>query len=150
MAEQKPETFKGKVTWTGGRTWDVQGECDVVVAGGSPIRFGGQTGRWSPEDFYLAGLNSCHLAFLLYITRSKKIHIVSYEAEIEGNLDCHLSKDTMCFTEAVIRPKIVIKKEEDREKLVESLHEAHDLCYIGNSVNAHLKIEPEISVEGGA
>jgi len=141
--------FTGKIKWTGGRTWEVWGESDVMVPGGSPVRFGGKPGYWSPEDFYLASLNTCLLGFFLYIARSKKLQFVSYESEIEGGLDCHIDKDTMCFTEATVRPKVVIKKEDDRAEILESIQEAHDLCYIGNSVCAKLVIEPEITVADG-
>jgi len=140
----KSHRFHCGLKWTGEKSWDVLGESKPVVKGGPPAAFGGSGEEWSPEELFLASINTCHLSsFVAYSTR-KGFEYVSYESGIEGLLE-H-DGTGFRYTKVVIRPKLVVKSEEDIETGVQYIKRAHTICFISNSVNAEVIVEPEITV----
>ena len=131
------------------RTWEVYGEHPdaPAIEGAPPTRFMGKAGRWSPEDFFLAGLNSCQLAYTVYHMKQKRIKMISYDAEISGDLDMDESGEDMQFVEIIIRPKIVVKGEENIETVREVVQISHDQCLVGKSISTTIRVIPEITAE---
>ena len=48
------------------------------------------------------------------------------------------------FTEVILRPEITIAAESSLEKAQELHHQAHDFCFIANSVNFPILCQPSI------
>ena len=51
------------------------------------------------------------------------------------------------FTEVTLHPRVVISREADVEKAEALHHQAHDLCFIANSVNFPVRTEAKTTVE---
>lgn len=84
----------------------------------------------------MALLSSCHMLWFLALARAEKIGVESYEDEAEGTMD------GTRFTRVVLRPRVSFESEIDAER-VESLHRrAHERCFISNSVNFPVEVEP--------
>jgi organic hydroperoxide reductase OsmC/OhrA len=49
------------------------------------------------------------------------------------------------FVEVMLRPKVVISTESDRERAMALHSEAHRKCFIANSVNFPVRHEPAVS-----
>jgi len=143
----KSHVFRTSARWTGERTWEMAGQADQAIAGGPPKQLGGEGDGWSPEDLLLASVNSCHLATFLGYCRRKGLEFISYESEIEGLLEHNGT--TFVFTKITVRPRVVVKSEEDIETARQYLHRAHELCYMSNSVKAEVVVEPEVVAEQG-
>lgn len=48
------------------------------------------------------------------------------------------------FTEVVLHPKVLIENMEQSELAAELHHKAHQFCFMANSVNFEVAIQPEI------
>lgn len=141
----KTHTFTTGTEWTGEKSWKVTSEDCHDIEGGPPAQFGGSTGNWSPEELMLTSINTCHLSSFVAYSKRKRFEFVSYSSEIEGILE--YNDGAFRFTKMIIRPKVVVKTEEDIETARQYLNRAHELCFMGHSVNAEVIVEPEITVE---
>jgi len=139
----KTHTFVNGLEWTGGDSWKILNKSCHEIKGGPPLAFGGSDENWSPEDLLLASVNTCHISSFIGYTKRKRFEFISYTSEIEGLLEYDSGK--FRYTKMVIRPKLVVKSEEDIETARAYINRAHDLCFMGHSVNAEVTVEPEIT-----
>jgi organic hydroperoxide reductase OsmC/OhrA len=75
------------------------------------------------------------MLWFLALARAEKIRIAAYEDEAEGTLD------GTRFIRVVLRPRVVFDREVDAEKVDSLHHQAHERCFISNSVNCLVEVE---------
>jgi organic hydroperoxide reductase OsmC/OhrA len=156
MAET--HSYHAKLTWTGvakGPMADVKSfsrDVRIEVPGKPPIEgsadphFLGDASRHNPEDLLVVSLSACHALSYLWACAQAKIRVISYEDEASGSMT--IKDRRMRFVEVVLRPKVVIAADSDLAK-AEALHEnAHDLCFIANSVNFPVRHEAVVTKAG--
>ena len=140
----KSHAFKIKTKWDSGRKWQILLDDTEPIEGGSPVVFGGDVGRWAPEQLMIASIDSCHLASFVALCKHKDFEFVSYESENEGILE-H-DGEVFRFTKMTMRPKVGVKSEDEIERAKELVHKAHKGCFMSNTVNSEVTIEPEAFV----
>jgi len=128
------------VRWTGEKkgALAVSGKPPVEVA--TPPEFKGHEGIWSPEDLYVAAVNSCIMTTFLAFAGREGLAFEEYGSEAEGLLEFVEGKFT--FTKIVVRPRIVLRPGEDRAKAEEILHKADRNCLVSNSIRTEVTLEP--------
>lgn len=146
--------YQLSTTWTGvnkGKTTDASGaysreftvKCEgrPDVVGSADVPFKGDPTLYNPELLLLSALSSCHMLSYLYLCAVKNIHIVSYVDDSTGKIELSATGAGF-FTEAVMTPTVVISEDSDLE-LAKKLHEdAHEKCFIANSVNFSVRVVP--------
>lgn len=95
-----------------------------------------------PEEAFVASLSSCHMLFFLSIAAKKRLIVDSYDDEAVGTM----GKDSEGreFVETVtLKPKAVFsgEKQPTEEVLEKMHHQAHELCFIANSVKTKILTE---------
>jgi peroxiredoxin-like protein len=152
MNEKRPQkkykshTFIVHTKWQGAKTWEIHAGEAETIRGGSPSVFGGEPGRWAPEELMLASVDSCHQSSFISLCARKDFEFVSYESENEGLLEHDGEK--FRFTKMTLRPRIGVKSEDDIERAKELIHKAHKGCFMSNTVNSEVTIEEEVFVVG--
>jgi organic hydroperoxide reductase OsmC/OhrA len=95
-----------------------------------------------PEEALVASVSSCHMLWFLMLAKNAGLTIESYSDEAEGKL----GKDEhgrMAMLSIVLRPKIAfLGGDPDVAKLDALHHEAHDKCFIANSLRTEITVEP--------
>ncbi len=99
----------------------------------------GVEGVWSPEHLFTASINSCFMTTFLAIAENSKLEYTSFSCEGAGKLEKVDGKYLM--TEVVLKPNLVIIREEDREKAERILHKSESVCLISNSVKAKVTLD---------
>ena len=145
------------ITWTGNRGEGTTGVRDydrdhtITADGPPPIEgtadptFLGDPARWNPEQLLVASLSQCHMLWYLGLCARAGVVVHEYTDEAAGTMVTARDGRGQ-FTEAVLRPRIVVGAQDQVEKAT-SLHEkAHEMCFVAQSVNFEVKIEPEIVV----
>ncbi|MDP3899139.1 MAG: OsmC family protein [Mesorhizobium sp.] len=97
-----------------------------------------------PEEMFVASIASCHMLWFLDFARRAKIEVHSYEDMPEGTL----GKDAdgrVAMTRVVLRPKAECDASADQ--LAEIHHQAHEACFIANSVKTEVAVEPRLQDE---
>ena len=95
-----------------------------------------------PEEAFVASLASCHMLFLLDFARRAGFVVDRYTDEAEGVLGKR-SDGRMAMTRVMLRPRIVWggDKAPDAAEVAALHHQAHDACFIANSVTTKVTVE---------
>jgi organic hydroperoxide reductase OsmC/OhrA len=159
MSHDKQHRYATRTEWSGNlgegtANYRAYSRDHVISAAGRPDLLGssdpafrGDASRWNPEDLLVASLSSCHMLWYLHLCAQAKIVLLAYHDDAAGTMveDDH---DGGRFTQAVLRPVATIAAGGDAA-LAKALHEeAHRLCFIANSVNFPVTIEPVMLVVG--
>lgn len=94
-----------------------------------------------PEEMFVASLSACHMLWFLDFARRAGVVVEAYDDAAEGVL----AKDAdgrLAMTRVVLRPKATLAQGADAGRLIELHHQAHEACFIANSVRTELVVEP--------
>ncbi len=97
--------------------------------------WGGDEERADPEEMFVAALSSCHMLWFLALARERRLRVRSYEDEPVGELD------GTRITRVSLRPEVDFEHDPGEEVLAELHREAHERCYIANSVSCSVEVE---------
>ena len=150
MSDQE-HRYTVQVKWTGNRGTGTSGYRDysrdhTISAGGKPDiagssdpAFRGDAERWNPEELLLASVSACHKLWYLHLCAVSGIVVSEYVDEPEGTMV--LTTDGAGqFSKVVLKPVITITRGD--AQLAEKLHhDAHEKCFIANSVNFPIRVE---------
>lgn len=141
------QTFENRLAWRQGKTGAAQidGRPDIEIA--TPPEFDGPRGYWSPEDLFLASINSCLMTTFLYFTERSGISFESYESGIRG--DVELVDGKYAFTSITATPRVTIPDESARQKVKRTLNMSKKYCLISASVKTPISVEADIVVGPG-
>jgi organic hydroperoxide reductase OsmC/OhrA len=150
-------TYEVTVSWTGNRGPGTTGIRDydrdhTITADGPPVIEGtadpgflGDPTRWNPEQLFTASISQCHMLWYLGLCARAGVVVHEYTDEAEGTMVSgpdHRAR----FSEVVLRPRVVVDTAEQVERAV-ALHEkAHEMCFIAQSVNFEVKVDPLVTV----
>jgi len=101
-----------------------------------------------PEEAFIAALSSCHMLFFLSIAAKRRWIVDHYCDEATGVLETNAS-GTMAMTRVTLKPEVLFHNatKPDRKALEKTHHQAHELCFIANSVTTQIDIEPRWTQE---
>ena len=118
------------------------GKPDIEIA--TPPEFQGHAGIWTPEDLFIASVNSCIMTTFLYYAKKENIKFLSYESEAEGVLE--RTENQLVFSHITVRPKIKIILSTQKGKIEELMKRAEANCLISNSIKSNVETVPEITI----
>ena len=95
----------------------------------------------NPEQLLLAAASSCQLLSFLALVAREGIDVVSYEDSAEALMP--VDDKPVRITGITLRPRVVVATG-DPDRVRALMERAHHDCFIANSVNAVITIEPEI------
>jgi len=146
-----------QVTWTGNlgqgtRSYRAYARDHEMAAAGKPMILGssdpafrGDRTRYNPEDLLVMSLSACHMLWYLHLAAEAGVVVVDYADQARGVM-LETASGGGRFTSAVLRPTVTILPGADLA-LAAHLHtQAHELCFIANSVNFPVTCEPTIVV----
>ena len=159
MPRDKQHNYSTRTEWTGnlgeGTTnYRAYSRDHVMTVAGRPPLLGssdpafrGDASRWNPEDLLVASLSACHMLWYLHLCAQARITVLAYHDDAVGTM-VEDEGGGGRFTQAVLRPVATLAAGGDAA-LATALHkEAHRLCYIANSVNFPVSIEPTVVIAG--
>lgn len=128
------------------RNHEIQAAGKPLIVGSSDPSFRGDPERYNPEDLFVSTLSSCHMLWYLHLCTVHKITVIAYEDNPVGIME-EDEKGSGRFKKVTLFPAIVIKEEDKLELAATIHHQAHEYCFIANSVNFEVACEPRISVD---
>ncbi|HXK61505.1 MAG TPA: OsmC family protein [Acidobacteriota bacterium] len=142
-----PLFYDNRIVWKGEKRGQVSGVDLPSLEVATPPEFGGHEGAWSPEQCFVAAVNTCLMTTFLAIAQLSKLSFESYEAEASGKLE-KPEGQVMQFTEITIRPRLVITHSRDLERAGRLLEKAEKQCLISNSIKAAVRVEAHLTAAG--
>jgi len=104
-------------------------------------------GKWAveaavdPEEMLVAALSSCHMLSFLHVARLAGFAAAAYSDHAEGHVET-IAPGKQAVTKVVLHPRIEwTGSAPDKEKPEHLHHQAHDICFIANSVTTQVTVE---------
>src|SRR3954471_18132116 len=95
-----------------------------------------------PEELLVAAVASCHMLWFLDLARRAGLDLASYRDPAEGELGRTAAGRT-AITRVILRPDVAFAgAAPDAAVLARLPHEAHERCFIANSLNGEIVVEP--------
>jgi organic hydroperoxide reductase OsmC/OhrA len=96
-----------------------------------------------PEEAFVASLSSCHMLWFLSIAAKRKFSVTRYRDTASGVMEKN-AEGKLAMTVITLRPGVSFSGERTptRAEIDQLHHEAHDACFIANSVKTDVRCEP--------
>lgn len=148
--------FEGRLAWTGAdrvsiregklalpRAFVIEFDGKAPLPGSSPAVFNGEEQFHNPETLMVSSLMACHHLTYLAVCERAGITLASYTDSARGTLAIKDGK--MRMVEVVLHPKVKVTDPAQIERATALHAKAHENCFMSNSVNFEVRVEPEVS-----
>lgn len=136
--------YKNNSKWLGGHKGHIKMENGVELDFSAPPSLYGLPDVLTPEDAFMASVNTCYVMMFIWAAEKFKIDLVSFECEAAGKVTEFMDK-TSIFKEVVLKLKIAAKNT-TAEKINKIIKTARKYSLVAESIKAEVKIEPEIKI----
>ena len=136
--------YKNNSEWIGGHKGHIKMENGVELDFSAPPTLHGHPDVLTPEDAFMAAINTCYFMMFIWAAERFKIDLVSFECEAIGKVVEFMDK-TSTFKEIVLKLKIVVRNTTP-EKINSVIRSARKYSLVAESIKAEVKIEPEIKI----
>jgi organic hydroperoxide reductase OsmC/OhrA len=136
--------YKNHSEWTGGRKGHIKMENGVELDFSAPPTLHGHPDVLTPEDAFMAAINTCYFMMFIWATERFKIDLVSFECEAIGKVTEFMDK-TSIFKEILLKLKIIARNTTP-EKINSVIKSARKYSLVAESIKSEIKIEPEIKI----
>lgn len=147
-------TFEGSLSWDGqpadqpfdydhyNRATTLEFAGGARIDASSPSVYKGDDRRANPETLMLGSLMQCHFLTFMSIAAKSRLPVAEYSDRASGRLAMKDGK--MRYVEVTLRPRVRFADPAHAERLA-ALHEkAHGHCFMSNSVNFPVRVEPDL------
>jgi organic hydroperoxide reductase OsmC/OhrA len=137
-------TYRVSAWWTSGRTGLAKCESSPnTIHFSEAEELGGLQGRWTPEQLLLCALAGCFTTTFHDLARAAKFEYTDLEVEIEGSV--RRSRTAGCnFTGILIRPRLTVPSDEQRETGLTLLRRTKSVCMISRAITVPQTLEPAV------
>jgi organic hydroperoxide reductase OsmC/OhrA len=95
-----------------------------------------------PEEALIASASSCHMLWFLSLAQKAGFDVQSYRDEAVGTMGRD-ERGRIAITRISLRPEIAFSGPAPSDEEVARLHhEAHEKCFIANSLRSEIVVEP--------
>jgi organic hydroperoxide reductase OsmC/OhrA len=147
-------THEARLEWDGstGEGYRFYSRAHSGTAGGNALRlsadphFRGDAALLNPEQLVVLAAGSCQLLSFLALAARKHLDVVSYTDDAVGHLSEDLRRARIELIE--LRPVIEVGPGPDEAFVLALVEQAHEECYIANSLNSTITITPTVRIRG--
>jgi organic hydroperoxide reductase OsmC/OhrA len=102
-----------------------------------------------PEEAFVAAIASCHMLWFLSIAAARGFRVDHYADAAVGTMRRN-DRGKLAITHVVLRPDVTFSGERvpSHDEIEAMHHEAHDECFIANSVRTDVVCEPRVRAPG--
>jgi organic hydroperoxide reductase OsmC/OhrA len=143
-------TYHTTVHWKGEHWGHLQMGNGPEMDFSAPPDAHGHAGVLTPEDAFVAAVNTCVMMMFIWSAERFKLDLISYDCFAEGTKLIELNR-TELFSHVVLRPRIVVRSDPtDKDVTLKRLQRAMDSAIkyslVANSIKSKLVLEPEIEI----
>ncbi len=136
--------YKNHSKWIGGHKGHIKMENGVELDFSAPPALHGHPDVLTPEDAFMAAINTCYFMMFVWAAERYKMELVSFECEASGKVTEFIDK-TSIFKEIILKLEIVAR-DTTPEKINAIIKSARKYSLIAESIKAGITIEPEIKI----
>jgi|SRR6476646_5549685 len=128
------------------RSHIIQAGNKVEIQASSDPHFKGDTQKYNPEELFLASLSSCHMLWFLHLCADAGVIVTAYHDAAKGVMALQTNGSGK-FTSVTLHPHITVTEKHMVEKVAALHKQAHQFCFIANSVNFPVHHFPKCTFE---
>lgn len=150
MPVARTATYHTTVQWKGEHWGHIRMGNGPEMDFSAPPDAQGHAGVLTPEDAFVAAVNTCVMMMFIWSAERFRLDLVSYECFGEGTKLIELDRTEM-FSRVVLRPRIVVRAEPiEKDAVLKRLQRALDSAVkyslVANSIKSELVLEPRIEL----
>ena len=125
------------------RLYEITATGKPTIAGSSDPAFRGDAARYNPEELLVSSLSACHMLWYLHLCADAGVVVNDYCDEARGFMEETASGGR--FTLVILQPRVTVASPDMLQNALQLHNSAHTHCFIANSVNFEVHVEPEIA-----
>ncbi len=128
-------------------TWAFPKGGREVPASAAPA-YRGKREFVDPEEAFVASIAACHMLTFLAIAAGRKFILDSYDDAAVGMLEKN-TEGRLAITHVTLKPSVAFSgaTKPDDATIEQMHHEAHEKCFIANSVKTQIDVIPAESMQ---
>jgi organic hydroperoxide reductase OsmC/OhrA len=143
--------YETSLHWTGstGLGWDHYDRTHSVSAPPAEQEVRVTTGEskgdpaiLNPEQLLLMAASSCQMLWFLHLASKARVDVVGYNDHAVALMP--EDQEPVRITEITLRPRIAVAGDASDERVRKLVDTAHEHCFVANSLNSSMKIEPVV------
>ena len=129
-------------TYNRDHTWSFDGGHHMPAS--SAPAYLGNPKLVDPEEAFVASLSSCHMLTFLAIASNRRFTVDEYLDDPVGLMEKN-EAGRLAITRVTLAPRVTFSGETKptSDELAQLHHDAHEQCFIANSVRADVRVRPE-------
>lgn len=145
---------RGEAAFSGGKfsrvhSWSFDGGVTVEAAASPsvvPAAFNSETAV-DPEEAFVASIASCHMLTFLFFAAKQGFIVDSYEDNAVGTMTKN-ENGVPWVSSVALKPRVVFSggKLPTANDELHLHHEAHEKCFIANSVKSDIQVHPAAAI----
>ncbi|NIO68646.1 MAG: OsmC family peroxiredoxin [Anaerolineae bacterium] len=144
-------TYHTTVSWKGEHWGHIAMGNGPEMDFSAPPDAQGHPGVLTPEDAFVAAVNTCIMMMFIWATERFKLNLLSYTCRAEGTKLIELDR-TEIFTHVCLWPVVQVAAGEENPAVVEArvrraLQGAQKYSLVANSVKSEIVVEPTIEMK---
>lgn len=157
MSKKKVHTYAARCSWRGATGVGYERYDRTHTAGAEPAEqtltlasdpaFRGNPALLNPEQLVVVSASSCQLLSFLAVAARAKIDVVAYADEATAVMD--ENETPIRLNRIHLRPTIDVVSGPSEARVRELVQQAHEECYIANSLRTEVLVEPTIRFVDG-
>jgi organic hydroperoxide reductase OsmC/OhrA len=141
-------TYHTTVHWKGEHWGHIRMGNGPEMDFSAPPDAHGHPGVLTPEDAFVAAVNTCVMMMFIWSAERFKLDLVSYECRAEGVKRIELDR-TETFTNVALHPRIVLRSDAAEQEGIlrrvrRALESAVKYSLVANSIKSKLAVEPQV------
>jgi len=137
-------SYSNKVVWKGEHLGYMYCKNGTEMEFSAPPSLYGHPNMMTPEDAYVAAVNTCVHMMVIWAVKRFKIDLISFECVAEGEVEERVDK-TSWFNKVTLKPRLKVRN--TSEAVVKrALQAARKYSTIADSVKSEIVIEPVIEI----
>jgi organic hydroperoxide reductase OsmC/OhrA len=146
----KTATYQTRVVWKGDHRGRVEMGNGQEMDFSAPPDAQGYSGVLTPEDAFVAAVNTCIMMMFLWSCERLKIKLLAYECQAEGTKVIEIDH-TEIFSYIKLFPEIKVLADDGagvniEKRIHRALKAAQKYSLVANSIKSEVIIEPTIEV----
>ena len=139
--------YRNSLRWLGERKGllSCPDKPDIEIA--TPPEFKGHAGIWTPEELFVASVNTCIMTTFLHYVQKQALELLSYGSNAEGILE--KVEDKFMFSKIIVKSKILVNSNSEIEKAKNLIEFSSQHCLISNSIKSEVILEANIGARDG-
>jgi organic hydroperoxide reductase OsmC/OhrA len=133
-----PHSYRGRLAGGPSAYGELTAGNAPALRTAPPPQFDGPGDAWSPEELFLAAIESCFLFTFQAIARSSQLEFVTLELDAEGTV---AREDRVTrFTGIVLRAELTVPAGTARARAIAALDKTKSACLVSASINTPIRL----------